>query len=228
MKACVHPALPGAHFFVCPRLRDLHDHVGRPHAGACIGNGGRIRMVKVDAAIVAVGVAAVAASIAAAPGVAGWLGAGLALVMLAIAAIDARRFIIPDPLNAAGLGLGFLHAAALGEGGLANALGEAALRSCALALMFLVLRWLYLRLRAREGIGLGDVKLAAVAGAWLGWLDMPIAIEIAALSAIAVYATRHFILGRPVQATTRLPFGLFFAPAIWLGWLLQATVLQTY
>jgi leader peptidase (prepilin peptidase)/N-methyltransferase len=31
-----------------------------------------------------------------------------------------------------------------------------------------------------------------------------------------------------VHATTRLPFGLFFAPAIWLGWLLQATVLQIY
>ena len=184
-------------------------------------------MVKVDAAIVAVGVAAVAASIAAAPGIAGWLGAGLALVMLAIAATDARRFIIPDPLNAAGLGLGFLHAAALGRG-LANALGEAALRGCALALMFLILRLLYLWLRGREGIGLGDVKLAAVAGAWLGWIAMPIAIEIAALSAIAVYATRHFILARPVQATTRLPFGLFFAPAIWLGWILQATVLQTY
>ena len=94
--------------------------------------------------------------------------------------------------------------------------------------MFLILRWLYLRLRGREGIGLGDVKLAAVAGAWLGWIAMPVAIEIAALSAIAVYATRHFILGRPVQATTRLPFGLFFAPAIWLGWVLQATVLQAY
>jgi leader peptidase (prepilin peptidase) / N-methyltransferase len=185
-------------------------------------------MVKVDAAIVAVGAAAVAASIAAVPGIAGWLGAGLALVMLAIAAIDARRFIIPDALNAAGLALGFLHAAALGEGGVASALGGAAIRGGALALMFLALRTLYLRLRGRQGIGLGDVKLAAVAGAWLGWIAMPIAIEIAALSALAVYATRHFILRRPVSATTRLPFGLFFAPAIWLGWLLQATVLPPY
>jgi leader peptidase (prepilin peptidase) / N-methyltransferase len=185
-------------------------------------------MVKAGAPILATGAVAAAASIAAVPGIGGWLGAGLATVMLAIAAIDARRFIIPDPLNAAGLVLGFLHAAVLGEGGAASALGEAALRGGALALMFFVLRWLYSRLRGREGIGLGDVKLAAVAGAWLGWIAMPIAIEIAALSALAVYATRYFILGRPVHATTRLPFGLFFAPAIWLGWLLQATVLQTY
>jgi leader peptidase (prepilin peptidase)/N-methyltransferase len=183
-------------------------------------------MDKVDASIVAAGAVAAAASIAASPGVAGWLGAGLALVMLAIAAIDARRFIIPDPLNAAGLALGFIHAAAQGEGGMANALVEAALRGSALALMFLALRATYMRLRGRQGIGLGDVKLAGVAGVWLGWIAMPIAIEVAAVSALAVYATRHFIFRRPVRATSRLPFGLFLAPAIWLGWLLQATVLQ--
>jgi leader peptidase (prepilin peptidase)/N-methyltransferase len=27
-----------------------------------------------------------------------------------------------------------------------------------------------------------------------------------------------------MRATARLPFGLFLAPAIWLGWLLQATL----
>jgi leader peptidase (prepilin peptidase)/N-methyltransferase len=199
-----------------------------PGAGQSSDISVRIQMAKMDAPILLAGAAAVAASIALVPGIAGWLGAGLALAMLAIAAIDARRFIIPDPLNATGLALGLLHAAAVGEGGVVSALGAAALRGGALALMFLALRALYLRLRGRQGIGLGDVKLAAVAGVWLGWIAMPIAIEIAALSALAIYATRHFILRRPVHAGTRLPFGLFFAPAIWLGWLLQATVLQSY
>jgi leader peptidase (prepilin peptidase)/N-methyltransferase len=185
-------------------------------------------MAKMDASILLAGVAAVATSIALVPGIVGWLGAGLALVMFAIAAFDAHRFMIPDTLNATGLAFGLLHAAASGEGSMMGALGGAALRGGVLALMFLALRTFYLRLRGRQGIGLGDVKLAAVAGAWLGWIAMPIAIEIAALSALAVYATRHFILRRPVSATTRLPFGLFFAPAIWLGWLLQATVLPPY
>ena len=185
-------------------------------------------VLKSNALIVAAGGAAAAASMVAVPGVAGWLGAGLAIIMLAIAAIDARCFIIPDSLNVAGLALGFLHAAARGEGDVASALAAAGLRGAALALVFLALRAFYERLRGRQGIGLGDVKLAAVAGAWLGWIAMPIAIEIAAVSALAFYATRHFIFRRPVRATTRLPFGLFFAPAIWLGWLLQATVLQPF
>jgi leader peptidase (prepilin peptidase)/N-methyltransferase len=179
-----------------------------------------------SASIIAAGAAAVVAGIATVPGAAGWLGAGLALVMFAIAAFDARHFIIPDLLNAAGLVLGFVHAATQGEGGAADALAAAALRGAVLALMFLALRALYTRLRRRQGVGLGDVKLAGVAGVWLGWTAMPIAIEVAAVSALAVYTTRHFVFRRPVQATTRLPFGLFFAPAIWLGWFLQATVLQ--
>jgi hypothetical protein len=38
------------------------------------------------------------------------------------------------------------------------------------AFAFLVVREAYVRLRGRQGPGLGDVKLAAVAGAWLSWL----------------------------------------------------------
>jgi leader peptidase (prepilin peptidase)/N-methyltransferase len=199
--------------------------------------GGRMArsMAKDHALIIAVGVAAAATSIAAVPGLAGWLGAGLALIMLAIAAVDARRFIIPDSLNAAGLALGLAHAVVVahgaadaaepGEGSVAQALAIAVLRAGGLALVFLTLRLIYARLRGRQGIGLGDVKLAAVAGAWLGWNAMPVAIEIAALSGLAVYAVRHFALRRPLRATTKLPFGLFFAPAIWLGWLIEATLL---
>jgi leader peptidase (prepilin peptidase) / N-methyltransferase len=194
-------------------------------AGACVIKDAVKDNARIIAPIVAVGVATAAASVAAVPGVAGWLGAGLALIMLAIAAVDARYFIIPDALNAAGLALGLVHAVMVGEGSAIESLALAALRAAALALVFLALRLIYARLRGRQGLGLGDVKLAAVAGAWLGWNAIPVAIEIAAVSALAVYAPRHYLLHRPLRATTRLPFGLFFAPAIWLGWLLDATVL---
>lgn len=169
----------------------------------------------------------IAASLAAAPGIVGGLGGGLAVIVLAIAVIDARRFVIPDVLNAVGLALGLVHAAVQGEGSL-YALAEAVLRAAVLALSFLALRALYARLRGREGLGLGDVKLAAVAGVWLGWSAMPIAVEIAALSALAAYAVRHYVLRRPLRLTARLPFGLFFAPAIWIAWLLEATILQNF
>lgn len=177
-------------------------------------------------AYAALGVAA--ASIGATPGLAGAMGAGLGLIMLTIAVIDARHFIIPDWLNAAGLALGLAQAVILnGQAGW-TALADASLRAAVLAALFLILRDGYAWLRGRDGIGLGDVKLAAVAGAWLDWVVMPIAIEIAALSALGAFAIHHVLRRRAMRANARLPFGLFFAPAIWIGWFLQMTLLQNW
>jgi leader peptidase (prepilin peptidase)/N-methyltransferase len=181
--------------------------------------------------IAAIGVAAivaVVASLAAAPGFAGMLGAALALDVLAIAVIDARRFIIPDELTLAALALGMVNAGLDawpdGWGAVLVSIGAALLRGAVLAGGFLALRALYARLRGREGIGLGDVKLAGVAGVWLAWTTIPVAVEIAALAALAVYVVRQLAGGRVMSATARMPFGLFLAPAIWLGWLLEATL----
>ncbi len=178
-----------------------------------------------DVAAGLVGLAVVAASIWAAPGTIGFLGAGLALLMLAIAAADARYFIIPDELTAAALALAAVNAALADAPSVIESLALAALRGTATILLFWSLRWLYRRLRGREGLGLGDVKLAFVAGAWLDWAMIPVAIEIAALAALAVYAVWHFAGRDSVEATTRLPFGLFFAPAIWLAWFLGAAII---
>jgi leader peptidase (prepilin peptidase)/N-methyltransferase len=183
---------------------------------------------RVVGTVLAVGALAVVVSIVAAHGAAGWLGAGLALVMLAIAVVDRQRFIIPNSLNAAGLALGVVHSVVLGQEDVGAALAGAVLRAAVFALAFFSLRLIYARLRGRQGIGLGDVKLAAVAGSWLGWSIMPIAVEIAALSALSVYTLRRYALRRPLRPTSRLPFGLYFAPAIWIGWLLQTTILQAW
>ena len=144
--------------------------------------------LRVVGTVLVVGALAVTVSIAAAHGAAGWLGAGLALVMLAIAVVDRQHFLIPNSLNAAGLALGFVHSVVLEPEDIGAALAGAVLRAAVFALAFFALRLIYARLRGRQGIGLGDVKLAAVAGSWLGWSIMPIAVEIAALSALFVYA----------------------------------------
>jgi leader peptidase (prepilin peptidase)/N-methyltransferase len=177
------------------------------------------------AACGALAVAAVAASLAAAPGLSGLLGGALAVISIAIAVADARRFVIPDPLVLGALGLGLLHATLAPPEGLAWALIGALMRGLAVALAFLALLKGYEWLRGREGMGLGDVKLAGVAGVWLDWPALTLSIEIAAVAALAVIGLRAW-QGRRVSATTPVPFGAFFAPAIWLAWLLQASVLS--
>jgi leader peptidase (prepilin peptidase)/N-methyltransferase len=99
----------------------------------------------------------------------------------------------------------------------------AILRGTLLALIFFAIRSGYARLRGRQGLGLGDVKLAFVAGAWLDWTMIPIAIQLAAFAALSAYVVWQLAFGRSISATSRMPFGLFFAPAIWICWLLQVS-----
>jgi leader peptidase (prepilin peptidase)/N-methyltransferase len=164
---------------------------------------------------------AIAASVLAVPGWRGALGGGLAVAMIAIAAIDARRYVIPDTLVVVGLALGLVDASIAVPGMVAAAVAAAALRAVVLALFFLVFRMLYRRIRRREGLGLGDVKLAGVAGAWLGWAPAGLAVDIAALLAL-VAVLIGVLRGQRITGTTRIPFGLFFAPAIWIVWLFEA------
>ena len=174
-----------------------------------------------------IAVAAVVASLCAQAGVMGALGAALALVMITIAVIDSSSFVIPDVLSMAGLALALVNAAAETSTieTMILAIATALARGGVLASGFLLIRSVYAQVRGVEGIGLGDVKLAAVAGAWLDWQMMPIAVEIAASSALTIYVVRHLLFGRPLRAVERVPFGLFFAPAIWVAWLLEAMLM---
>jgi leader peptidase (prepilin peptidase)/N-methyltransferase len=182
------------------------------------------RVSPADLIIGLIGLATAAASIWAVPGTNGFLGAGLALLMLAIAVVDFRHFIIPDELTAAALVLAVVNAAMAETPASIESVAAAVLRGSLTMLFFLGVRTIHGRLRQREGLGLGDVKLAFVAGAWLDWSMIPIAIEIAALAALVAYGGWQAFGKRPLSSTSRLPFGLFFAPAIWLSWLMAAAL----
>jgi leader peptidase (prepilin peptidase) / N-methyltransferase len=165
------------------------------------------------------GVGAVLTSIAVAPGWSGAAGAVLAGLMLAIAVIDHRRMIIPDGLNALAFVAGLIAAGVGAEVGPASAIVQALVRASVMFALFFGFRAGFRALRGLEGMGLGDVKLAAVAGVWLDWASLPIVVEIAALSALAVALYARFRRdGFDLKA--RMPFGTFFAPAIWICWLL--------
>jgi leader peptidase (prepilin peptidase)/N-methyltransferase len=169
-------------------------------------------------ALAAAAAAVLVASFAASPGLRGALGAALGGLMLAVARSDARRFVVPDALTAPAFALGLLDAS-LADGGGFQAPALAAATAALAAAALLAVELVYRRLRGRAGLGLGDVKLAGVAGAWLGVALTPAAIELAALAALAAYLMRQARKRRALNRAARLPFATFFAPAIWLAWL---------
>jgi leader peptidase (prepilin peptidase) / N-methyltransferase len=163
-------------------------------------------------------------SFAACPDLNGAFGAALALLMLAIAISDAREFIVPNKFTATAFVLGLAASALFSDGAPVEAVLMALLRALMAAAPLFALLLLYEWWRGRPGLGLGDVKLAAVAGVWLDWFTIVATIEAAALAALLGYGLWRFVLRRPIDTTTPLPFGLFLAPAIWAGWVGQTLV----
>lgn len=159
------------------------------------------------------------ASLVTAPAAEGLYGAFLAALMLAIAANDARHYLIPNELTGAAFALALLRAAAFVPDVGAEALLWPVARAVAVALPLLLLMLAYRYWRGRDGLGLGDVKLAAVCGAWLDLVTVAAVIELAALLAIGAYVANAAVQRKQLRGTAFLPFGLFLAPSIWIGWL---------
>lgn len=169
-------------------------------------------------------IAAVALSLLVAPGVRGLFGAALAALMIAICVSDARRFIIPDGLVAATLLLAFLYEGVMRFDAGLQPLADSFVRAAATSLTFFFVMIGFRLARGRDGIGLGDVKLAAVAGAWLDWFTILGVIEGAALTAVAAYLIAGLTRRRRFSAQHLIPFGAFLAPAIWIGWLVESVI----
>jgi leader peptidase (prepilin peptidase) / N-methyltransferase len=89
----------------------------------------------------------------------------LCLGLLAAAFIDAEHMYLPDAITIGGALLG-IGTASLHDLGYVESIAGAAIGFLVVWLPFIVL---YKVLRGRAGMGLGDAKLLALAGAWFGW-----------------------------------------------------------
>ena len=182
------------------------------HRGRCRQCGAAISQLYPAVELAALAIAVW--SLAVLPGWLAWAGAAFGWMLLTLAVIDARHFLLPDaltlPLAPAGLAVAwFVYPGALADhaiGGLAATAGLA------------LIAWLYRRLRNRDGLGWGDVKLFGALGCWTAWQGLPTILLYAALAGLLwVVALR--LTGRHLTATTHLPFGPFLCWAGWLVWL---------
>ena len=189
--------------------------------------------------------AAVAAStvgsiLFAGPGLEGIALSLFCALLLALAVCDAETMQLPDTLTLPLLGLGILYRASdvffgeLHRGAAyarhaALALGlRAAISAAATALALLILRWIYSLVRRRQGLGLGDVKLAAAIAAWLGARQMCVVFFLAVVSgALTALIVLSFRRRSRIASDGPLavPFGTFLALAgIYCAFLGQLTL----
>jgi leader peptidase (prepilin peptidase) / N-methyltransferase len=151
-----------------------------------------------------------------------WVSCAFGWTLLALAAIDWREYRLPDyltlPLIAAGLVVHYALRPASPLSLLPDSLLSAVIGAVAGYVFVLLVRWIYTRVRHREGIGLGDAKLFAAAGAWVGWLGLPSVLLVAALFGLASALFRY-----GGKATLRsddpVPFGTFLCLGMWVVWL---------
>lgn len=94
------------------------------------------------------------------------------------------------------------------------------------ALLLAAIRALYRRIRHREGMGAGDVKLLAMIAAFLGFGPSVLAFFVGIVTA-ALYGVFLLARGR-AHAATRLPFGSFLAAGGLVAALLGSPILTWY
>ena len=139
----------------------------------------------------------------------------LGALMVAGADIDARTFLLPDLITFAAVVCGIVAAPLLDAAQPWTAAGEAAARAVCIAAVLALFRSGYAWLRRNEGLGLGDVKLAAGIGAWLPVEAIPLCFGLATTSALLTVMFAR-LRGQSMMRTTRIPFGAFLCPALWI------------
>lgn len=176
------------------------------HCGAAIDP----RHLVIELAAALVGAVALGLS----PGLAGLAGAIFGWFLIALIALDATHYWLPDrltlPLLVLGLGAGLAGI----DPPLVDRLWGAAGGYLSLA----AIAFSYKRLRGRDGLGGGDPKLLGAIGAWLGWQMLPMVL-LGGSGAGLFYVLFGLLRGKQVAPTDRLPLGALMALAAFPLWI---------
>jgi leader peptidase (prepilin peptidase)/N-methyltransferase len=130
----------------------------------------------------------------------------LAAILIALFFIDLEHQLLPDALTLPGIAVGIV-ASLFAPPGVVASLAGAALG----AAILLFIRWLWKRATGVDGMGLGDVKMLAMIGAFLGWQEVWLVLFVSSLAG-AIAGITIATVGRG-SMKSKLPFGTFLAVA---------------
>jgi len=143
-----------------------------------------------------------------------------ALIVLGF--IDFYHQVLPDEITLPGLVLALVYAPFRSDLTLTQALIGAVVGAGFLLLVF----GAYYLLRKKEGLGMGDVTMMLLIGAYLGWQRTFFTLILASFAGAVVGVL--FILFRKKDLQYSLPFGSFLAPAAYVALLWGEPIIQAY
>jgi len=139
----------------------------------------------------------------------------LGVLMIDCADVGSGTFLLPDTVTFGAAVAGLRSAPLLDPTDPWLAGVSATARAIGCAAVLALLRSGYAQIRRREGLGFGDVKLAAAVGAWLPLDVVPLCFALATSTALVNILIAHW-RGHTIECATRLPFGAFLCPSLWV------------
>ena len=132
-------------------------------------------------------------------------------ILLTLTLIDLNEKILPDILTISLLWVGLIF----NINGLFIDVKSAITGAITGYLFLWIIAVLFQKITGKEGLGLGDCKLLAAIGEWLGWQALPFVILFASLMGSIIGIS--LILLKKINRNTPIPFGPFLALAGWIG-----------
>lgn len=126
-------------------------------------------------------------------------------LLLVLAAIDLEHFLLPDRITLPGIALGLALQPWLPGATLLDAILGTLVGAGILILLINVWFWL----RDEESMGLGDVNMLAMIGAFLGWQGVASTLLFASLAGALIGLSLMIV--RRFTLKSKLPFGFFLA-----------------
>ena len=138
-----------------------------------------------------------------------WIRICLILILIYLAYIDLRTFRLPDVITLPLILLGFSF------NGFSNqnfiSLQDSIIGAILGYTSLWLLNFLYRLTKKQDGIGMGDAKLLAGLGAWLGWFALPSILLIA--SFVGLLGGFIWLQWNQLNHRSAFPFGPFLAIA---------------
>jgi leader peptidase (prepilin peptidase)/N-methyltransferase len=141
--------------------------------------------------------------------------------MIVLFVIDLQHRILPNVITLPGIVVGLAFSAVLPPGWLASTIGAIVGGG---ALYLIAEAWY--RVRGVEGLGMGDVKMLAMIGAFLGWRLTLVTLMLASFSGSVIGVSLIASGRRSMQAA--LPFGTFLAVGALVAAVYGDTLLAWY